>query len=151
MDFLTKEMIYQKSSQEITSLLYEALIDNTQKAIQDIQNKCFIKANIKLKKANDILERLGVGLNYEAGIMADQLDALYNYMADLIVKANIQKEIEPLKEVLSIIEDIAQAWQTAMENNKSGQVQQQLLRKANAYEKNVMVYERELNTLEEGK
>ena len=151
MDFLTKEIIYQKSSQEITSLLYEALIDHTQKAIQDIQNNSFIQANIKLKKVNDILERLGVGLNYEAGIMADQLDALYNYMANLVVKANIQKDIEPLKEVLSITEDISQAWQTAMKNNKSGQGQQQLLRKANAYEKNVMVYEREMNTLEEGK
>ncbi|HZH62644.1 MAG TPA: flagellar export chaperone FliS [Metabacillus sp.] len=151
MDFLTKDIIYQKSSQEITSLLYEALIDSTQKAIQDIKERRFIDANVKLKKVNDILERLGVGLNYEAGIMADQLDALYNYMADLVIKANMKKDIEPLKEVLSITEDIAEAWQTAMKNNKSGQVQQQLLRKANAYEKNVMVYEKETSSVEEGK
>lgn len=151
MDFLTKEIIYQKSSQEITSLLYEALIDSTQKAIQDIQANRFVDANIKLKKVNDILERLGVGLNYEAGIMADQLDAIYNYMADLVIKANITKDAEPLKEVLSITGDIAEAWHSAMQNHKSTHLQQQLFKKANAYEKNVMVYERELNTLEEGK
>lgn len=150
MDFLTKEIIYQKSSQEITSLLYEALIDNTKQAIQDIEASKLIEANGKLKKVNDILERLGVGINYEAGIIADQLDALYNYMADLVIKANIKKDIEPLKEVLSILEDISGAWQTAMKNNKSTQIQQ-LFKKANAYEKNVMVYERDMNTVEEGK
>jgi flagellar secretion chaperone FliS len=150
-DFLTKEIIYQKSSQEITSLLYEALIDNTKKAMEDIQANRLIDANEKLKKVNDILERLGVGLNYEAGIMADQLDTLYNYMADLVIKANINKNIEPLKEVLTIAEELAEAWQTAMKNNKPNQTQQRLLKKANAYEKNVMVYEQDMNSVEEGK
>lgn len=73
-----------------------------------------IEANDKLKKVNDILERLGVGINYEAGIIAEQLDVLYNYMADLVIKANVKKDIEPLKEVLTILEDISGAWQTAM-------------------------------------
>ena len=52
--------------------------------IEDINGKNLIDANKKLQKANDILYRLGAGLNYEAGIIADQLDALYNYMAERI-------------------------------------------------------------------
>ena len=82
MEFLTDELIYQKNSQEITSLLYEALIDLLNNSIEDIKDKNLIDANKKLQKANDILYRLGAGLNYEAGIIADQLDALYNYMAE---------------------------------------------------------------------
>lgn len=143
MDFITKEIIYQKSSQEITALLYEVLIDTTHEAIKDIQEKQYIDANLKLKKVSDLLERLGVGLNYEAGIMADQLDALYNYMADLVIKANIHKEIALLEEVVSITEELAAAWRTSMKN-KSQQSNRQLLKKANAYEKNVMVYENNL-------
>ncbi|PFG04659.1 flagellar export chaperone FliS [Bacillus sp. es.034] len=143
MDFITKEIIYQKSSQEITALLYEVLIDTTHEAIKDIQGKQYIDANLKLKKASDLLERLGVGLNYEAGIMADQLDALYNYMADLVIKANIHKEIALLEEVVSITEELATAWRTSMKN-KSQQSNRQLLKKASAYEKNVMVYENNL-------
>lgn len=142
-DFLTKEIIYQKSSQEITSLLYEVLIDSTNEAIMDIQGKQYIDANLKLKKVSDLLERLGVGLNYEAGIMADQLDALYNYMADLVIKANITKEIALLEEVVSITEELASAWRTAMKN-KSQQPNKHLQKKANAYEKNVMVYDNNL-------
>ncbi len=143
MDFLTKEIIYQKSSQEITSLLYEVLIDTTNEAIDDIKGKQYIDANVKLKRVSDLLERLGVGLNYEAGIMADQLDALYNYMADLVIKANINKEITLLEEVVTISEELATAWRTAIKN-KSQQPNRQLLKKANAYEKNVMVYENNL-------
>ena len=45
-------------------------------------------ANKKLQKTNDILHRLGAGLNYEAGIIADQLDTLYNYMADRVIEGN---------------------------------------------------------------
>jgi flagellar secretion chaperone FliS len=150
-DFLTKEIIYQKSSQEITSLLYEALIDNTKKAIQGIQANRFIDANENLKIVNDLLERLGVGLNYEAGIIADQLDALYNYMADLVVKANINKDTKLLKEVVAITEKLAEAWQTSINSSKPNQTQQRLLKKANAYEKNIMVYEKDINTLAEGK
>ena len=54
----------------------------------------------KLQKANDILKRLGVGINYEAGIIADQLDMLYNYMADKLIEANLKKDPEIIKEVI---------------------------------------------------
>ena len=92
MNFITEELIYQKSSQEITSLLYETLMNQFRDAIEDIKGKNLIDANKKLQKANDILFRLGAGLNYEAGIISDQLDALYNYMAEHTLKP-IEKKI----------------------------------------------------------
>jgi flagellar secretion chaperone FliS len=150
-EFLTKELIYQKSSQEITSLLYEAIIDTTNEAIEDIKAKNYIDVNQKLKKVNDLLERLGVGLNYEAGIMADQLDALYNYMAELVIKSNINKDIEGLKEVIAITEELYGAWRSALKTKITPSNRQQLLKKTNAYEKNVMVYENNTNTVEAGK
>jgi flagellar secretion chaperone FliS len=150
-EFLTKELIYQKSSQEITSLLYEAIIDTTKEAIEDIKERNYIDVNQKLKKVNDLLERLGVGLNYEAGIMADQLDALYNYMAELVIKSNINKDIEGLKEVIAITEELYAAWRSALKTKSTPSNRQQLLKKTNAYEKNVMVYENNTNTVEAGK
>ncbi|MDE3840152.1 flagellar export chaperone FliS [Bacillus methanolicus] len=150
MEFLTEEFIYQKSSQELTSLLYEVLIDNLNGSIEDIKNNRYIDANKKLQKVNDILHRLGVGLNYEAGIIADQLDALYNYMADRVIEGNMKKDISIIQEVLSISERIASAWNEAMKNKPSHK--QTLIRKrTSAYEQHVMVMERETNTVEEGK
>ncbi|MEB6548727.1 flagellar export chaperone FliS [Heyndrickxia sporothermodurans] len=137
MEFLTKEFIYSKSSQEITSLLYEALMDRVREAIDAIEKKDFIEANTKLQKANDILQRLGVGLNYEAGIIADQLDTLYNYMANNLVEANLKKDTTLLIEVLQITESIANAWNEALKNKDKQE--NQLQRKANAYDQHIAV------------
>ena len=147
---MTEELVYQKSSQEITSLLYETLMNQLRDAIEDIKGKNLIDANKKLQKANDILYRLGAGLNYEAGIIADQLDALYNYMAERTIEANRKKDPAMIQEVLSIAEKLAEAWSTAMKN-KPSTAQNHLRRKANAYEQNVMVLERESNRFGEGK
>ena len=150
MNFITEELIYQKSSQEITALLYETLINQLRDAIEDIKGKNLIDANKKLQKANDILYRLGAGLNYEAGIISDQLDALYNYMAERTIEANRKKDPAIIQEVLSIAERLADAWNKAMKN-KPSTTQNHLRRKVNAYEQNVMVLERESNIFGEGK
>ena len=55
-----------------------------------------------------------------------------------------------IQEVLSIAEKLAEAWNIAMKN-KPSTTQNQLRRKANAYEQNVMVLERESNLFGEGK
>ncbi|WP_044022875.1 flagellar export chaperone FliS [Bacillus sp. SG-1] len=149
MNLLTKEFIYQKSSQEITALLYEALITQIQGAMKDIENKRHFDSNKKLQKANDILERLGAGINYEAGIISDQLDALYNYMSASILKANITKNTRVLKEVITITEELAESWRTSMA--KPQQPVRRMSQKVNAYEKNVMVYDKEFNKVEAGK
>lgn len=150
MNFITEEVIYQKSSQEITALLYETLIDQLTLAVEDIKGKNLIDANKRLQKANDILYRLGAGINYEAGIIADQLDALYNYMADRVIEANRKKDTAIIQEVLSITERLANALITTMKNKPSTS-QNQLRRKVNAYEQNVMVLEKETNLFGEGK
>ena len=150
MNFITEELIYQKSAQEITALLYETLMNQLRDAIEDIKGKNLIDANKKLQKANDILYRLGVGLNYEAGIISDQLDALYNYMAERTIEANRKKDPAMIQEVLSITEKLAEAWSTAMKN-KSSTAQNHLRRKVNAYEQSVMVLERETSQFGEGK
>ncbi|MFE8696491.1 flagellar export chaperone FliS [Cytobacillus sp. FJAT-53684] len=136
-DFLTKEMIYQKSSQEITALLYESCITSLEEAIEYINGKDFIIANQKLQKANDILHRLGAGLNYEAGIVSDQLDAIYNYSADKLFEANLTKDPSIIKEVIAILEDISKAWNEALKKPK--QPINANRQKAMAYEKNVLI------------
>jgi flagellar secretion chaperone FliS len=130
---ITKEALHKKSPQEITALLYEACINNLEDAKKAILEKDFILANEKLQKTNDILERLGAGLNYEAGIIADQLDAVYNYMADRLIKANYTKDVIAIDEVLGLVKQISKAWHQALKSNKDShpKVAKQ---KTNAYE-----------------
>ncbi|UCZ54645.1 flagellar export chaperone FliS [Bacillus shivajii] len=134
---ISNEALHKKTSQEITALLYEALLDNLEEAKQAIVDKDYVLSNEKMQKANDILHRLGAGINYEAGIIADQLDALYNYMAGRIIQANFKKDEAILDEVITTLQEISSSWQNAMKKNVDNQPKM-MKQKASAYEKNVM-------------
>ncbi|USK72572.1 flagellar export chaperone FliS [Peribacillus asahii] len=136
MAFLTKEIIYQKTPQELTAFLYEGLIENLEAAIVFIDEKNYIDANKKLQKANDILHRLGVGLKYEAGPIAEQLDMLYNFMATELIEANLKKDKQKVQGVLKIIGEITEAWNIAMK--KTPNSAQKINKKVAAYESSIM-------------
>jgi flagellar protein FliS len=78
-----------------------------------------------------------VGINYEAGIVADQLDSLYNYLADRVVQANYLKDPTIIDEVIKNVELIAASWNTARKKNLDTQPKA-IKQKTNAYEKNIM-------------
>ncbi|WP_280768356.1 flagellar export chaperone FliS [Salipaludibacillus daqingensis] len=134
---ISNEALHKKTPQEITSLLYEACLDNLEEAKRAIEINDLMVANEKLQKANDILYRLGAGINYEAGIVADQLDALYNYLADRVVQANYHKDPEIINEVVKNIETLYTAWSKAMKKNVDHENKTVKLKK-NAYEKNAI-------------
>ncbi|WP_413380227.1 flagellar export chaperone FliS [Alkalihalobacillus sp. 1P02AB] len=131
---LTEEWLYQKSSQEITSLLYEACLNQLEESIESIELKNFIKANEHLQKASDILVRLGAGLNYEAGILADQLEQLYQYMAERLLLANLQKDRQIIEEIIVILHQLMNAWNEAM-SSKKDQESNVIRQQKNRYEK----------------
>ncbi|MDZ5711472.1 flagellar export chaperone FliS [Jeotgalibacillus haloalkalitolerans] len=150
MDFLSKELLYQKSPQELTSLLYEAAITKLEKAIQETKDKNYIEANQSFQRVNDILHRLGAGLNYESGIIADQLDAVYNFMAEEIVMANLKKDVARAEEVLILLKEITDSWNQATKASPGAKTRPT---KANPYEQHVKVevQDQSLNKLEAGK
>lgn len=130
-EFLTEEVVYKKTPQQLTALLYEGLIESVEEAIASTRKGDYIHANKRLQKANDILRRLGVGLKYDAGIIAHQLDALYNYMAERLIDANVKKDVGIMQEVLTIAKDIATAWNEALKKQPTTNV---AAKKAAAYE-----------------
>lgn len=134
---ISNEALHKKTPQEITALLYDACLNNLEESIESINNKDFVIANEQLQKANDILVRLGAGINYEAGIISDQLDSLYNYMSDKLIEANYKKDVKIIEEVISHLAEIATAWHKAMRENKDTQPKA-VRKKTNAYEQNMM-------------
>lgn len=136
MDILTKEILYKKTSQELTALLYEALLDHLEAAKQLIIKNQFLKANEKLQRCNDILQRLGVGLKYEAGPIAEQLDGIYNYSAKQIILANRKKDYVLIEEILQVLGPIVLAWNKAMKKNQVAPSES--VRKLSAYENQIM-------------
>ena len=136
MEILTKDLLYQKTPQELTAFLYEGAIDHLETAKQCIIDKQFLEANERLQKVSDIIHRLGVGLKYEAGPIAEQLDSLYNFTADLIIRANRKKDTALIDQALKVIIPIASAWNTAMKSQK--QAPSAAARRMSAYESQIM-------------
>jgi flagellar protein FliS len=65
-----------------------------------------------LTRAQNVLWELTNGLNYEAGEIAHNLDALYNYMIRRIIDAQYHNNIEAVNEVIKYIQELRESWQT---------------------------------------
>ena len=111
----TEKEIMDMGPEQLTSLLYEAFQEKLKGAIKANDEKDYIAVNYLLQGCNDILHRLGAGINYKAGIIADQLEALYNFSAEELIEANKTKDKKRMLDVLAIIENLAEAWESAVE------------------------------------
>lgn len=99
----------------ITSLLYKKMLEKLDAAIMLLPQRRYLEANQALQHCNEILTRLGFGIKYEAGVLADQLELLYKYLFDRICEANLKKDIDILREVRRLVRILDDAWATAME------------------------------------
>ena len=137
MEFLTEELIVQKSSQELTALLYEGLLTNLYEAIDQIDESNLFWANKSLQRAGDIVHRLGVGLRYEAGPITENLDTLYNFLADELIRVNLTKNTDSISFLIKIVETLSTAWNDAMQLKNNAKADS-LIKMVSAYENNVM-------------
>lgn len=66
-----------------------------------------------ISKAIDIINNgLKASLDLEAGgSLAEQLSALYEYMVDRLLFANLKNEVAPLDEVIELLGQIHSAWE----------------------------------------
>lgn len=103
----------------ITSLLYQKLLEKLDAAIMLLPQRRYLEANRAMQYCNEILTRLGFGIKYEAGVIADQLEMLYKYMFDRIHEANMKKDIEILREVRRLVRDLNRVWLIAIDNAKN--------------------------------
>lgn len=136
----------------ITSYLYKKLLEKIDLSMDQLTKRNFAEVNRNLQYCRELVTRLGVGIKYEAGLVADQLEALYQYIADKLVEANIKKDERILAEVRHIVFELDGAWDTAMRNmqamssvdpavgvNKSKQIAQQV--KLNPYQRRELQHE----------
>lgn len=93
-------------------MLYDGAIRNLKLAEIAMENKDIEKINTHLIKAQDIIMELMTTLNFEAGgDIAQNLYQLYDYMYFRLVRANIDKNIDYVKEVKKYMEELRDAWE----------------------------------------
>ncbi|PNR96049.1 flagellar export chaperone FliS [Petrotoga olearia] len=99
------------SPAKLVELLYQNSIERINKAIKSIENKNLSEANKQIIRVEDIVTELNVSLNLEkGGEVAKNLRALYNYMYQRLLESNTKKDIEILKEVRSLLQELLDTW-----------------------------------------
>lgn len=101
-------------------MLYEAAIKFTKKAIIACEQKNISDRGYNIGKAYDIILELNNTLDHRiGGEVARNLENLYYFMMDQLMKSNIKGDIEPLKSVSKCLETLYEGWKGAVEKIKN--------------------------------
>lgn len=100
------------SPHELIAKLLSGAIDSIQQAKIHIQNNDIAAKSQRIKIATSIIsDGLRSCLNIEAGgEIAENLDALYDYMLRRLVKAHAENDVAILDEVASLLREIKSGW-----------------------------------------
>lgn len=108
------------SKETLLLMLYEAAIKFTKKAIIACEQKNISDRGYNIGKAYDIILELNNTLDHRiGGEVARNLENLYYFMMDQLMKSNIKGDIEPLKSVSKCLETLYEGWKGAVEKIKN--------------------------------
>jgi flagellar protein FliS len=97
--------------EKLALMLYDGEIKFLKKALEAIANNNAQEAHYYIIRAQDIMLGLMSGVNKAVGQIAENLFNLYEYMHSRLIEANITKDDSIIKEVLSMITDLRNAWE----------------------------------------
>ncbi|CAM3233834.1 MULTISPECIES: flagellar export chaperone FliS [Paenibacillus] len=106
---------YRQSSVQTSSpgqlliMLYDGAIRFVRTAIDGLGAKDYQKVSLNLGKAQTIVSELSVTLDRSADI-AENLNALYEYINFLLIDANTKKNAEPAEEALGYLKELKETW-----------------------------------------
>ena len=99
------------SPHEIVHLLLQGARSHIATAQGNIQRKQINEKGEHISKAISILEGLRAGLDREnGGELAVNLDKIYVYVQEILLKANLHNDIEFLAQANQLLGDIHEAW-----------------------------------------
>lgn len=100
---------------QILLMLYEAAVQNVKKATVATQARDYSAKGVAIGKVHDILNELTNTLDFEAGgEIARQLERLYHFMTETLVKANMENSVEKLKTIEKLLNTLLEGWRGAV-------------------------------------
>lgn len=100
--------------QQLLVMLYDALRRELKRALKTGPEHV-TGFNAAVLKAQDIISELSSALDLErGGDLARNLFQLYLFLNRRLVEANIKKDPQPVREVLSVVEALGDAWKEVL-------------------------------------
>jgi flagellar protein FliS len=105
-------MLFDGALRFVTAALQGFEIENVGQRFEQIHNNAI--------KTQNILRELQVSLDMKVGgEFSQRMHALYEYMLEQIIAANMKKDPEPLRIVEKLLTEIRDAWAQMLEQNVS--------------------------------
>lgn len=101
-------------SHKLILMLFEGSISALNRAKQEIQHNNIAAKGEMISKAISIIDNgLKASLDTSAGgEIANNLQALYDYMTKQLLTANVQSNIEIISEVIDLLSQLQEAWKS---------------------------------------
>ncbi|MGD9949438.1 MAG: flagellar export chaperone FliS [Desulfobulbus sp.] len=111
--------VHSASPEQLMLMLYDGAIRFISLGIQAIENGLIDKRGYYINKTSAIISEFSATLDHSMNAqLADDLDALYTYMLNRLMTANLKNDIEPLLEVKKLLSELRSTWAKAIEVNK---------------------------------
>lgn len=109
------------SQEDILIMLYEGAIRFLEQSIQAHEAGQLGEHKRLLGRGRAIVEEFQNTLNMEVGgELANVLFDLYQYMLDLLTKANMNREMGHVREVIGLLQNLLDGWREAVGQVKRG-------------------------------
>ncbi|SNS48311.1 flagellar protein FliS [Anaerovirgula multivorans] len=101
------------SPENLTLLLYNGALKFAHQGKIYIEQKNISKAHEAITRVQDIIQELNVSLDMQYDI-SQNLRALYVYILESLLDANIKKDTAVLDEVIGMVTELRDTWKEAM-------------------------------------
>ena len=97
---------------KLVIMCYEGAIDNLIIAKQKDAEKKYEDKSRHINKAKDIIDELMCSLDFKkGGVIARNLESLYNYMIRRILLADANRSMDIIDEVVGMLRELLSAWE----------------------------------------
>ena len=115
-----QNQILTASPEQILLMLYDGAIRFTREAIMGVEEDDLGHLHHGIQKAMAIITEFSNTLDHRiGGEIAENLDALYNFMIRELTMANLHKDAEKLRTVETLLVDLRATWAEAIELNRA--------------------------------
>lgn len=114
-----KTSVTTASKEKILLMLYEAAIKNLKLAKRAIEAKKISEKCTYITKAHDIISELSNTLDHnKSPEVSEQLQPLYSFCVNQLIKANIENDPKIIDSVLQVMSTLYEGWVAAVEELK---------------------------------
>lgn len=111
---------------QILIMLYEAAIQHVKKASAAIKEGNVSAKGMHIGKIHDIVSELTATLDHKVGgKIAEDLERLYNFIIEQLLKANVENSTEALQTVEKLLTTLLDGWRVAVQEAQKNAPQEE--------------------------